>query len=295
MSLASALSGVWAGVILTGLATGAVGGPTSLEAQEPRDTGTFYNAEVTLVFTAGNATANTFGLGAGVRRVRESSEFRVRVGGLRTESGKTMRVAVGTMSDFEVFDTTDAELTAENYFIRSRYDRSVSDRFFLFGGGGWERNTFAGLAGRVSFVGGAGNTWVDSDGTRLKTDYGVTYTIQNDVIEDPAKGATFAGVRAAWDFWRQLTGTTAFASALQIDENLNNTADFRADLTNSLLMDISEVLAFRASFQLLYDHLPSLAAVALEQPVGTPTGETVLAPLDKLDTVFTVALVADFR
>ena len=68
----------------------------------------------------------------------------------------------------------------------------------------------------------------------------------------------------------------------------------RGDLTNALSVTISDNLAFRTSLQLLWDKQPSLAGVPLEQPLGTPTGETVFVPLDKLDTVLSVALVANF-
>ena len=79
-----------------------------------------------------------------------------------------------------------------------------------------------------------------------------------------------------------------------MDENLNDTDDLRGDFTNALSVAINDHLALRTSLQLLWDNQPSLAGVPLEQPLGTPTGETVLVPLDKLDTVISVALVANF-
>lgn len=265
-----------------------------LAAQDERELGWFYTAEFTAVFTAGNATANTFGAGAAIRRVWERTEAVVRGGGLRTKAGKTTRSAVGTVDDFEVTEVTDTQLTAENYFLRSRVDHTLTERFFVFGGLGWERNTFAGFDSRITAVGGAGNSWIDREGTRFKTNYGLTYTVQDDIVDDPATADSFVGVQAAAEFWKQLTETTSIESLLVVDESLAETDDLRADWTNSVLVDINDALALRASFQVLFDNQPSLATVALEQPAGTPTGSTVQVPLDEIDTRFTIALVASF-
>lgn len=275
------------------LGTVAHAAPLKAQDDEP-ERGWFYNAELTLVFTSGNARANTFGLGAGLRRVWESTTLALRVGSLRTETANITRTAVGTPDAFTVEEDSELRLTAENYFARLRLDRSLSDRVFVFGSTGWERNTFAGYDNRFSFVAGLGNTWIDSDRTRFKTDYGFTFTTQDDVIDDPDTSDSFAGLRGSFEFWRQLTSTTSFESALAVDESLKDTEDLRADFTNSILIDISGALALKTSLALRYDNLPSLTSVALEQPLGTPTGETVLVPLDELDTLFTIALVASF-
>ena len=105
---------------------------------------------------------------------------------------------------------------------------------------------------------------------------------------------TFAGLRISWDYLQKLTATTSFTSVLVLDENLADTEDFRADFVNSLLVSISGNLAFRTSFQLLYDNLPSLTVVELESPAGVPTGDSVLTELENVDTLFTVTLVVNF-
>ena len=201
---------------------------------------------------------------------------------------------MGTPTDFVVNRQTDRETTAENYHLRGRLNRSISDRFFYYGGVGWERNTFAGFNARVVAEAGAGNTWADTDATRFKTNYGLTYTVQDDVVDNPNTSDSFAGLRVGGDFWKQLTSTTAFESLVTLDQSFSRWEAFRADWLNSVSVDISEVLALKAGLQLLFNNDPALKLVPLEQPAGTPTGETVLAPLEKLDTQFTIALVADF-
>jgi putative salt-induced outer membrane protein YdiY len=211
------------------------------------------------------------------------------VGGIRGETSTTARTATGTPGSFTVSETSTSQLTAESYFARGRYDRSLGPAF-LFGGTGWERNTFAGVQNRYSFVAGVGRTWIDTDAGRFKTDVGATYTIQKDV--DPAPGAddSFAGVRASIDAMRQITEGTQYTSTLVTDLNAEETEDLRADWINSLSFTLSQRLAFKTSLQLLFDNQPSLLQVPLFDAGGSPNG-TVLTAGDKVDSVLTVTLV----
>ena len=197
------------------------------------------------------------------------------------------RTATGTPENFTVSKTTDSRTTAESYFVKGRLDRNLSEALFAFGGAGWDRNTFAGVNNRYAFVGGAGCTWFAGDARHLKTDLGLTYTIQDDVVRNPDVDDSFLGLRASYDYLRKLTDNTEFASVLVADQNLNETSDLRTDWTNSLAVAMSDRLALKTGYRLLYDKSPALVAV----PLGD--GE-VLAPLGKVDGVFTVAIVASF-
>ena len=105
---------------------------------------------------------------------------------------------------------------------------------------------------------------------------------------------SFLGLRLSYDYWRKITDTTEFGSVLIVDENLDETEDLRADFSNWVSVAMSERLALKVSAQLLYDKLPGLQAVPLESPAGVPTGDTVFAELDELDSLLTVALVVNF-
>jgi hypothetical protein len=238
-----------------------VGSPTSAAAQ---DAFIWDNAtELSFVATSGNASANTLGLRTSLTATDSVNTFKFEAGGLRSEIGITARTASGTPGDFSVSKTTTSELTAESYFARGRYDRSLGPAF-LFAGTGWDRNTFAGVQNRYSFVAGVGRTWVESDASRFKTDVGATYTIQKDVDPAPDADEGFGGLRA--------------------------TIDARVDWINSLSFRLSQSLAFKTSLQLLYDKLPSLLEVPLFDGGGSPNG-TVLTPGDEVDTILTLALV----
>lgn len=280
------MRGRWAGCAVAA-AFGAWAGPAV--AQEPPE-GWSFTGELTSVLTQGNAEALTFGLGSVLEYRQGRNYLKFDAGAIRTESTLTTRRAVGSPASYEIIVDENTQKTAESYFARSRYERSVSDRFFLFGGADWLRNTFAGIDSRTLLAAGAGNTWVDTDRSRFKTSYAVTYTFQSDVIENPAVKDRFAGLRAGWEYWRQLTGNTEFESVLVGDLNLDETDDVRADFTNALTVAMSNALALKPSLQLLWRNLPSLTEVELFSPANVPVG-TVTTPLEKTDLVFRMALV----
>lgn len=249
------------------------------------------SADFSLVRTSGNAEAETVGLRTLWAREGQASTVTLEAAGLRAESTTTERFGVGTPDDFREVETSTTEVTAQNYMARGRYDRAVSERLFWYLGAGWDRNTFAGIDGRYVGSVGAGHHWFKSDTGHFTTTYGLTYSREEEVV-----GTTdsFAGVRLGYDYARQLTSTTLFASVLIADASLDETSDYRADFTNSIAVSMTERLALKVSLQALYANEPSLAELNLFDEEGEPTGETALTPLDELDLLLTAALVVSF-
>lgn len=272
---------------LVAVALGAFSAPAT--AQDEKELGWFNNAELTFVTTGGNSSQSTFGLKGSFDRIWASSALRMQVGGIRTESTVTTRTATGSASAFTVSETSTSDVTAENYFARGRYERNVSGATFLYGGAGWDRNTFAGIDNRYGFVAGVGRSFAESETFKFRTDAGVTYTIQDDVVDDPSRDDSFAGLRVGYGLFRKLSSTTDFTSDLIVDENLDDTDDLRADFTNSIAVAMSSSLALKASLQLLYDKQPALQEI----PLGSG-GTTVFTPLGTTDRAFTLAVVLTF-
>lgn len=242
--------------------------------------------ELAYAQTSGNASANTLAVGAKLTGKGGPNAFEFNAGGIRAST--TTRRAVGTTSVYQ--EDTETKLSAASYFVKGRYDRTL-DAIFLFGGAGWERNTFAGFNNRYSGVAGIGRTWVDGDSGHFKTDIGGTYTIQKDVDPVPGADDAFGGLRASIDAARSLTSTTEYTSKLVADQNLKETDDLRVDWTNAVAVSISDGLALKVSYQLLYDHLPALVTLPLFDTAGTPSGTKVSVVGDKVDSVLAVALV----
>jgi putative salt-induced outer membrane protein YdiY len=283
----------WSTAVLSiGLLMGAPAGAQ----EEEKDLGWFDTAEFSLFMTSGNAEAQSLALRNTLRRVWEDASFEFTAGALRAEQTTISRVAMGTPDQFAVSESSESELTAENYFLRGRYDRMISGDLFWYAGLGWERNEFAGVKNRVVGVGGVGNVWFDDETAHFKTDYGITYTDQEDVVENMAVDDGFFGFRFSWDYGRQLTTTTQYANQLILDTNVDESSDYRADMVNSLAVAMSSKMALQVSLQWLYDNEPALTEIALLTPVPPDAIEvgSTLTPLDELDTILTASLVVNF-
>ena len=266
--------------------------PGYARAQDDTGAYTWENSTelMSFVSTGGNASSSTLGLKSTLVATGGQNAFKIELGGIRGETTFRTLTATGSATNFTVNETRNSELTAENYFARGRYDRAFASAF-AFSGAGWDRNTFAGIQNRYSFVAGLGKAWTDSETGRFKTDIGLTYTIQKDVDPAPDVDEGFGGIRLTVEAMRQLPGGAEFSSALIVDENVEDTDDLRADWVNSLGVSLSERLSFKTSLQLLYDKRPSLLSVVLLDPGGVPSGTDVLTPGDKVDKILTLALV----
>ncbi|MDA0329247.1 MAG: DUF481 domain-containing protein [Gemmatimonadetes bacterium] len=272
----------------TGMVVVAALVPASVHAQA--DPFVWENAtEFSYVATAGNSSSNTLGLKTSLVGSNEARGFKLELGGIRASSSITTRTAVGTTTVWVVNEVVDSKRSAENYFARSRYDQAVGGAF-AFGGAGWERNTFSGVSHRVSLVAGMGKTWVEGEGGRFKTDLGGTYTIEKDVEPDPLDNEGFGGVRATIEGSRALNTTTDLTTTLVLDENLRDTEDLRLDWVASIAIALTEGLAFKTSYQMLFDNDPAKTSIPLFDAGNTMTG-TVQNPSQKVDSLLTLSLV----
>jgi putative salt-induced outer membrane protein YdiY len=246
-------------------------------------------AEFSFVATDGNSESMSLGFKNTAIREWEKASLTIRAGGIRVETTTFTRTAV----DGVVTEDKDSETTAENYYLNGRYDRQVHDRLFWYAGAGWDRNEFAGIKNRYVVESGVGNVWRDTDDLKFKTTYGLTFTDQEDVVENPTVDETFLGARVSWDYMNKLGANTTFTNVLVLDENLDETSDWRADMLNGLAVAMNDHLALKLGLRLLYDNEPSLELVPNVDGTGAP-----LAPvpyeLEELDTILTISLVADF-
>lgn len=261
---------------------------TPAEAQDGANTGLYFTGELSTVSTFGNSESLTLGVSTTLGHLWENSELKFEGGGVRTESSIKTRTATGTVQNFAIQEEKRTEKTAEAYYLRGRYDRNVSANFFVFGGADWLRNTFAGIDSRTLLAAGAGNTWIETETTRFKTDLGFTYTFQDDVFENPLNKMNFPGMRVGYDLRSTLSESTDFESSLVGDWNLDNTEDVRLNFVNALSVSINSMLALKPALKLLWQNTPSSTQVPLLNSVPE---QTVLVPLQKLDSIFTLSLV----
>ena len=251
-------------------------------------------AEFSYVVTSGNSQSSTLGFKDKLWRKWDHSAFEFNAGGIHAVSTNKNLFAVGSSpSDFEVVDG-ESQTTAENYYVNGRYDRNITERFFWFLGAGWDRNRPAGVDNRTVAAGGVGNIWIKTDKTKFRTDYSFTYTDEKDLVEDPTFKSTFSGFRLSSDFNIKVTPNSSYENVTILDENLDDTQDYRGNMINSYTATVSSRLALKVSLQWLYDHKPALKTLDLfDVPGGTNIG-TVTISLDTLDTLFTTSLVVNF-
>jgi hypothetical protein len=251
-------------------------------------------AELSFVVSGGNAEANTLGLRNSLSRTWERSIITIDASALRASTGTISRLAVGSsVNDFAVRKESTSAVTAENYLLRGRYDRNVTDRLFWFVGAGWDRNVFTGIQNRFEGIGGVGNTWFENDDRAFKTTYGLSIVNQEDVVSNPEVDSTFMAAQLSSDY-RRTMGGASYANLIIVNQNLQATGDLRFDMVNSFSVSLVERLALKLTHQLLFDNQPSLVAIPLVRVDGTALESTVLVPLDKVDTIFTLAVVIDF-
>jgi len=248
-------------------------------------------AEFSLVNTSGNSEGTAFGFKNTLSKAWDKSSFEVKAGAVRVET-TALNVPMydaGTMTYFTEDVTT---TTTESYYLNGRYDRKISEKFFWYGGAGWERNEPAGLENRYTAIAGVGNVWFDNDDRKFRTDYAVTYTDQSDVVVDPNINDTFAGLRLGWNYMTKVGENSTYTNDLIVDANLDESDDYRADMVNALSVAMSERLALKLSLQWQYDHLPALGVIKYSSL--TPPGVDETFELDDLDQIFTAALVISF-
>jgi putative salt-induced outer membrane protein YdiY len=264
-------------------------------AAQPQ-TGWSSAAEFAYVATSGNADTMTLGFTDKSVRSWTRSSFQIDASAVRAESTTTDPIALDLDGDGDVDQVDlqkDTQTTAERYLLQGRYDRKITDRFFWFAGAGWDRNQPAGIENRYAGFGGVGHIWRDDDRIKFRTDYAVTYTDQEDVVPDPSVEDTFLGARLGWSYLHNFAKSTAFEDVLVLDENLDETSDFRVDFYNAVAVTMTETLALKVGLRLLYDNEPAIDLIPVD---STNPGAPATFPLEKddLDTIFTASLVVKF-
>jgi len=255
--------------------------------------GWYFDAELAMVSVTGNSESNTLGFGGKLRRLWTRSELTFTGGATQSESALITRTAEGTATDFVVQEDKETTKTAELYFARGWYKYNFSPKFFAFSGVDWMSNRFAGIDSRFLVALGAGNTWTDTGKFKFSTHYSMTYTFEEDVLDNPFVKSEFPGFRLGYALEAQLSNSTKFESNLVADWNIDDMDDVRLDWYNALPVSISETLQLMPALRILWRNEPALTEIPLVDGAGDPTGDMVAAPLKQTDTIFTLALVVN--
>jgi putative salt-induced outer membrane protein YdiY len=265
-------------------------------AEDEKETGWFNTAEVGIVVTSGNSETETLSFKEETKRVWERSEFRIKAGAIRAETTTTTRMAVDLGGGPVVTETDLTATNAEAYYLEARFDKKIHDRFFWFSGAGWDRNEPGGIDSRTTAFGGVGNIWRDGDKVKFRTDYAVSYTDQQDVVQTASSVGDYAGLRASWVYKHQFTESTEYTNDFVLDYGLDDSDNWRAGMINAVAVAINSKLALKVSLQHLYNNLPPTELLTVVDGTGTPIPLAPAVPfeLDELDTIFGATLVLKF-
>ena len=238
-------------------------GPGAAKADD-NPTGWTAKAGLSYVGTGGNAEASTLGLKFGATYNWTRTFFTLQGSAVRSSTTFKDTLRVGPSdSEFTLVDNERSETTAENYFLDANLDHTITKRFYWQAGAGWLRNTFAGIESREAGRGGVGYFWTDPDskGVKFRTALLATLTHQSETIPDPNTDDTFVGARFLADLSVPFGAKSVFASRAAMDENLQNTDDFRMTWWNSLGVSMTDRLALQVSLLLYFDNQPALQEI----------------------------------
>jgi hypothetical protein len=295
--------------------------------KEPPKLGWSNDADLSLVLTAGNSASQTWAFTDELRHAwKDARFFEVNVVRANTSDDRFLMVDPGL--EFPVGGAPanpptslikpEPTLDVANSLVRSSYERDITPRFFWTAGGSWDRNDDAGILNRYVTYAGVGHKWVDHEGRRFATSYGVSYTDREEEEPDPEKDRRFAGARFGWDYMERFNASTTFDHKFETNANLSDPTDYSINTTSALTVSMVRHVSLKVSLQWLYENEPALesdldvvAFVEVINPDGIPgsgderfrtlsSGGSKLvvgsadARKDKLDTVFKTALVLKF-
>jgi len=253
------------------------------EPKKPWNNETDFSA----VLTRGNSESTTIGFKNQYAYHWDDANFVFKAGGIRAESARFSRMAVGSPDDFQVIEDKTVELTDEKYNLSLKYDRKIRSNYFWFARLEWDRNEFAGIQNRYSASLGIGHQWRDDEKLSFKTDYGAQYTQENLTSDPPGFDESYMSLRASSELKVKIGETSHFKQVLDLTANAEETEDFRFELDNAVTAKINTRLALKAALLLVYDNQPSLEAI----PLGE---DKVFVEVDDLDAILTASLVITF-
>ena len=253
-------------------------------AEEPAKKPWSESAEFGAVVTSGNSQGTTFSLANKFKYAWSNAELTVDAAALRVES--TTRTLSSPGGSTVVVDET-TQVTAETYALAAKYKRDVTERVFWYVAASWYQNFFSGIDDRYIAGGGVGYAFVGSARHTLKGEIGADAT-REDPLGDPPpvelETTTYGGLRAFLGYEFRISEKSKLTEELTLFENIDETDDWRANSVTALTATLTDRLALKVSYTILYDNRPAVAVV-------TPTA---LYEFESTDTIFSAALVVNF-
>lgn len=148
-----------------------------------------------------------------------------------------------------------------------RGDRLFTDRLGVFGLLNFDKNRFAGVAGRWEQGVGALVKAILEDTDKLEFELGLS-AIQQQAV-GAAADRNFASGRAAAIYKHLFTGKSYFQQAVEYLPNLQNGPDWRINSESSLVAPVSSLIGIKMSYLIRYQNLPDPGFLATDRIFST--------------------------
>lgn len=142
----------------------------------------------------------------------------------------------------------------KNWLGRLKYDRFLSDRFFVYVSETVDRNTLKGIEIRYGTQVGAGYDFIKTKTDLFKGEVGLGYIRENPIT--PFDDLGYANARAFGQYEHAFTDKTRFTQTVEYLLSLKEQKDYVVTEESSFVTNLMGNLAFKVSFAVMYDNLP---------------------------------------
>lgn len=250
------------------------------------------------VATTGNAEGQTVGFGNEFLYKWDQSVFSLKARAIRVNTTVVTRSATGTsLEDYVLAENRTSTTTAEAYGLNGRFDHRLKDkdRWYWYGGAGWEKNRPAGLDNKYSATTGFGRIWADQDRTKFRTDVGFGYTHEQPLVAPDDFQANYGTVNFTSQISQKIGANSLYTMDLAFTNNLSDSRDYQGVLRQGFSVAINKSLALKVGYDVVYKNKPNLIPVEVFTTALPPLSlGSVSISAKKTDTTFTTSLVITF-
>ncbi len=250
------------------------------------------------VATTGNAEGQTVGFGNEFLYKWGQSAFSLKARAIRVNTTVVTRSATGSsLEDYVLGEQRASTTTAEAYGLNGRFDHRLKDkdRWYWYGGAGWEKNRPAGLDNKYSATTGFGRIWADLDRIKFRTDMGFGYTHEQPLVAPANFQANYGTVNLTSQFKQKLGASSLYTMDLAFTDNLSDSRDYQAVLRQGFSVAINKSLALKVGYDVVYKNKPNLIPVEVfTNALPSVSLGSISVSAKKTDTVFTTSLVITF-
>lgn len=153
-------------------------------------------------------------------------------------------------------------LTAEQYLVGGRALRRLNDRWSVFAGLSWARDTFAGYDSRWIAETGVEYLALETARHKLSFDLGLTWTKEDRIFLDELTQEEFTesfdwlGAVAGLAYEWTISDSASLTERILYYPNFDDSSDWRLASDTALTASLTELLALQLSYQIRYRNRP---------------------------------------